>query len=214
MAAALTDAKRRVLDRLKRVEGATAAELAARLGLTEAAVRQHLDALEQNGLVTGRDRPASGRGRPPVVWSLTPVAGELFPDRHDNITVELIDATRAALGEDGLTRVIEARTAAQLASYREDVPGPDEAPLRRRLDALARRRTAEGYMAEVSRERDGWLLVEHHCPVCVAAESCTGLCRAELDLFRETLGPDVEVERTQHLLSGDSRCAYVVRPRD
>ena len=26
--------------------------------------------------------------------------------------------------------------------------------------------------------------------------------------FREALGPDAEVNRDQHLMSGDSRCAY------
>nr|MBA2325379.1 MarR family transcriptional regulator [Actinomycetota bacterium] len=85
--------------------------------------------------------------------------------------------------------------------------------LGRRVGALARRRSAEGYMAEAQRDGDGWMLVEHHCPVCEAAQACTGLCRTELDLFRATLGPDVEVERTQHLLSGDTRCAYRVTER-
>ncbi|HEV2310721.1 MAG TPA: hypothetical protein VGU73_09365, partial [Acidimicrobiia bacterium] len=58
---------------------------------------------------------------------------------------------------------------------------------------------------------DAVLLVEHHCPVCTAAAACTGLCRGELDLFRTVLGDDVEVERTQHLLSGDARCVYRIR---
>jgi predicted ArsR family transcriptional regulator len=57
------------------------------------------------------------------------------------------------------------------------------------------------------------LLLEHHCPICDAASACQGLCRAELDLFRETLGGDVEVTRAQHVLSGDLRCAYRVSPR-
>ena len=209
----MTDAKRRVLDRLKRVDGATAAELAAELSLTEAAVRQHLDGLEANGLVRRRERPASGRGRPPVEWSLTELASELFPDRHGDLTVELIDATRSALGEDGLARVVEARAAAQLASYRAALPAPGAATPRQRLGALAKRRSAEGYMAEVKRDADAWLLVENHCPVCEAAQACTGLCRTELELFRATLGPDVEVERTQHLLSGDARCVYRVTER-
>ena len=31
-------------------------------------------------------------------------------------------------------------------------------------------------------------------------------------MFREALGPDVVVERTQHLLAGDRRCAYRISP--
>jgi predicted ArsR family transcriptional regulator len=209
----VTDAKRRVLDRLKRVDGATASELAGELDLTEAAVRQHLDGLEANGLVTRRDRQSSGRGRPPVEWYLTGVAAELFPNRHGDLTVELIDAVRSAMGEQGLERVIEARSEQQLASYLQELPEPGAAPVGKRVGALARRRSAEGYMAEARRDGDGWLLVEHHCPVCDAAQSCTGLCRTELELFQAALGPDVDVERTQHLLSGDARCAYRVTER-
>jgi len=52
------------------------------------------------------------------------------------------------------------------------------------------------------------LLVEHHCPICTAASACAGLCSSELDLFRDVMGPAVRVERTQHLLAGDRRCAY------
>jgi predicted ArsR family transcriptional regulator len=39
------------------------------------------------------------------------------------------------------------------------------------------------------------------------------LCTSELELFRAALGDDVEVERTQHLMAGDVRCAYRVSAR-
>ena len=45
-------------------------------------------------------------------------------------------------------------------------------------------------------------------PICVAATACQGFCRAELDTFREVLGPDVSVEREEHIVQGDRRCAY------
>ena len=77
-----------------------------------------------------------------------------------------------------------------------------------RLQRLAELRTAEGYLAEVVSDDDGHVLVEHHCPVRDAAGACEGLCGAELELFRNVLGPGVSVERAQHLLSGDGRCAY------
>ncbi len=205
----VTDAKRRVLDRLKRTEAMTAAELASALELTEAAVRQHLDGLAELGLVDGRDRPARGRGRPPVEWSLTAIAMELFPDRHSDLTVELIQAIRNAVGDAGLERVIDERLRGQLEAYRRVVPSGGS--LRQRVSALARQRTAEGYMAEVLPDGASLLLVEHHCPVCTAATECQGLCRGELELFRAALGDGVAIERTSHLLSGDARCTYRIR---
>jgi predicted ArsR family transcriptional regulator len=68
-------------------------------------------------------------------------------------------------------------------------------------------------MAEWSREVDGFVLLENHCPVCAAARSCQGLCREELTLFRRVLGRDVQVERIDHLLAGARRCAYRIRAR-
>src|SRR5262249_53435591 len=117
-------------------------------------------------------------------------------------------------GDDGLDAVVEARTARQLAAYQAVVPAPDAAPLASRLAALARPRAAEGYMAASPRDGDPLLLVGHHGPVCSAAAACTGLCRGELELFRAVLGPAVTVERTQHLMAGDARCAYRVRAAD
>jgi len=75
-------------------------------------------------------------------------------------------------------------------------------------------RTEEGYMAEVRGEKDGsYLLVENHCPICAAANSCQGFCATELDLFRSVLGQGVDVEREDHIVSGDRRCAYRVKPK-
>ena len=53
-------------------------------------------------------------------------------------------------------------------------------------------------------------LVEHHCPIRGAADSCGTLCDAELTLFEQALGPDADVERHQHLLDGGQRCTYRV----
>ncbi len=201
--------KRQIVDRLKRAD-ATVAELAEVLGMTEAGVRQHLDALAEHGLVESRTRPSVGRGRPPTVWTLTDLAQDLFPDRHDDLTVDLISAVRDALGEKGLQQVIDARGKAQQEAYVQALP--KRASLRARVEALARARTDEGYLAEVvdDPEGDGVILVEHHCPICTAASACAGLCASELDVFRKVLGDGVRVERTQHLLGGDRRCAYRV----
>ena len=202
--------KRRIVERLKRAD-AKVSDLARILDMTEAGVRQHLDALAEHGLVVSRTGPAEGRGRPPTVWALTDLAQDLFPDRHDDLTVELITAVRTALGDKGLARVIDARADVQRAAYERVVP--KRAALRARVDALAQARTEEGYVAEVADDPEGRgvFLIEHHCPICTAASACPGLCGSELALFREVLGPKVSVERTQHIIAGDRRCTYLIQ---
>ena len=120
-----------------------------------------------------------------------------------------------------LDAVIESRTAAQRADYEAAIAAGGQS-LREKAETLARRRTAEGYMAEVipadaaGSDRDagdaGVLLIEHHCPICEAAEACLGFCRAELELFQAVLGDGVTLEREEHLLSGGERCVYRLRP--
>src|SRR5947199_509176 len=107
----LPDAKRRVLERLKRAGPATARALAEELALTDVAVRQHLAALEEQGLVDQQTSKPTGPGRAAVTWWLTPLADDLFPDRHADLTVDRIAATRRAIGDAGLERVIGAGAA-------------------------------------------------------------------------------------------------------
>lgn len=196
---------------LKTRGAASAAELAERLEVTPIAVRQHLAALEGEGLVGHREerRPV---GRPARVWSLTPRAAEHFPDTHADLTLDLIAAVRGVFGEPGLDRLIHARAEKQREAYRAKLPGPGS-PVAERVAALAALRREEGYMAACDAEPDGsFLLLENHCPICAAAKLCEGFCRDELDLFRTALGEDVTVKREEHMLAGARRCAYRVTP--
>ncbi len=207
----LSGAKRRIIERLKRADTATAPELAAEFGLTDTAIRQHLEALESAELVERSSGPSSGRGRPPTHWRLAPSASSLFADRHADLTVELIASIRSALGEEALDRVVRTRAERQLATYTAALAGSNS--ISDKVQRLAKLRSAEGYLAEAIESDDSMALVEHHCPIQGAADSCAGLCSAELDLFQKALGPDVAVAREQHLLDGGQRCAYRVTLR-
>lgn len=209
--AELTDAKRRIIEALKRAGDATAHELADQFNTTTTAVRQHLDVLEQSGFVERVEGEIHGRGRPAIHWRTTALTGELFPNRHGELTVELVESIRTMLGDDALDRVIDHRAAQQLASYRAGLPAGSMAA---RVRALAERRSVEGYLAEVVPDGDDLLLIEHHCPINSAASACSGLCRSELEVFQAALGPTVSVTRVQHALSGDARCTYRISHRD
>ncbi len=205
-------ARDRVLLQLKTRGTLTAAQLADRLEITPMAVRQHLAALQSEGLVDF-ETTAQRVGRPARLWSLTGRAADRFPDTHADLTVELLSAMREVFGEEGLDRLIESRSRRQRESYRQRLPDSDR-PLSERVAALSALRREEGYMAEWQEEADGgFLLVENHCPICAAAALCQGFCRDELELFRDVLGADTRVERCEHLLEGARRCAYRVTPR-
>lgn len=195
----------RLLVLLKTRGAQTAAELGAAAGISGEAARQQLVRLAAEGLVLAASE-ARGVGRPVQVWSLTAAGNARFPDGHAELTAHLINSIRAQLGEAVLDRLIESKAAESQTVYRAALEGA--ASLEEKVERLAEARTREGYMAESWAEEGGYVLVENHCPICVAAATCQGFCRAELDTFRQVLGPDATVERNEHIVAGDRRCAY------
>lgn len=196
----------RLLFQLKTRGPAETLALAGALNISRQAVLQHLERLVADGLVDHADQ-RRGVGRPRRIWALTPAAQARFPDTHAQLTLEMLDALRGEFGEAGVDRIIARREAATSRAYVEAMATAKD--LEARIARLAELRTAEGYMADWSSDPGGgFLLVENHCPICAAAAACQGFCRAELQVFRDALGPDVTVERTDHILAGARRCAY------
>jgi len=119
---------------------------------------------------------------------------------------------RDTFGEEGLEQVLVSRCTRQRKDYAKRIKLTDS--LAKKLKELARMRSEEGYMAEVRSDKNGsYILIENHCPICAAANACQGFCSTELDLFRSVLGSGVDVEREEHIVSGDRRCVYRVTPK-
>lgn len=200
---------RRAIVNLLKQQGATdAQDLAAQLGISAMAVRQHLYALQEEKLIAYTEE-AREMGRPAKLWQLTTAADRLFPDGYADLTLSLINSVREAFGDAGLERLLDVRTHHQIDDYHAVVPS--QVSLEEKLDALAALRTEEGYMAEIKPLDDGsFLLIENHCPICAAANACTGLCARELEIFQAVLGEDVVIKRVEHIISGERRCVYQV----
>ncbi|TQV86333.1 transcriptional regulator [Exilibacterium tricleocarpae] len=193
--------------RLLKTRGAmTAQQLAVLLNMTSMGARQHLHHLQNEGLVSTFDRKEKV-GRPSRYWQLTTTAQQHFPDRHADLTLALIDNVRELFGEEGLQQLIDKREREAEANYSRELAALPE--LGARLARLAELRSGEGYMAEVIEQSPGqWLLVENHCPICAAAASCRNFCRSELAIFRRCLR--ARVERSEYILDGARRCAYLI----
>jgi predicted ArsR family transcriptional regulator len=129
---------------------ATAASLGARLGLSPAAVRRHLEALAADGLVEIRhQRPLGprGRGRPAKLFTLTESGRESFPHAYDDLAAAALRYLAEVYGPDAVTAFAESRLAPLEERNREAVATAGDAP--QRLQALARVLSEEGYAATV-----------------------------------------------------------------
>lgn len=215
----------KILQLLKTKGQQTSQQLADSLALTMMGARKHLLNLAEQGLVVaGTDHPegatGSARGRPQQYWRLTKAGHQYFPDRHADVSLQLIDGVRQLFGAAGLEQLIVQRQQQQQVHYLEKLS--EFGDLAAKVQQLANIRQQEGYLAEAyaaahssatsSLGHNSWLLVEHHCPICAAATLCQNFCRSELELFRACVAGVATVERTEHLLSDGSRCAYLFSP--
>lgn len=184
--------------------------VAEALNITVEGARFQLLKLASEGLVEASN-VSKGRGRPQQIWALTSKGHSRFPDSHAELTVRLINTIRDTLGPEALQAVINNSKKAGLDKYLQVTAG--ENTLEGKINKLAETRDAEGYMATWEKDEEGYMLIEHHCPICVAAEVCQNFCSAELETFREVIGDNAEVKRVDHLLSGARRCAYRISPK-
>ncbi|MEV7086423.1 ArsR family transcriptional regulator [Streptomyces sp. NPDC093085] len=193
----------------------TVSELAGRLGLTQAAVRRHLDALVADAMVEPRDQRvygSRGRGRPAKAFALTDCGRDAFDQSYDQLAADALrwiaaTAGGGELGEAAVAAFARARIAAQAAGYRAAVEaaGPG-----RRTEALAKALSADGYAATArgAPHQQGEQLCQHHCPVAHVAEKFPQLCEAETEFFSQLLG--THVQRLATIAHGDGVCTTFI----
>lgn len=184
--------------------------LATHLGASRTGVLQQLHALEQGGLVSHQVE-RHGVGRPRHRYDVTADAQDLFPMDYDGFALGLIEAISAVGGDALLDEVLAARRqqlGARLRQRLAERVAPD-APLADRVRELAVVQDAAGYLAESVIGADGTIrLREHNCAIYHVSRDVNSCCEAELALFREVLGTDVE--RETHIAAGDRSCTYRV----
>lgn len=203
--------REKILHYIKELGPQRADDISNHLGVTAMAVRQHLYAMRDDGLLEER-RQSSIRGRPAKLWALAPNSDDYFPDSHRDLALGLIDTITSAFGAQAMETLLDQRLQDQSKQYLAELSGLES--MSTRLAKLCEIRSREGYMAHVHAESDDlYILAENHCPICAAANVCKGLCAKELTLFRNVLGSQWTVDRTDHILQGARRCAYKIERR-
>ena len=183
-------------------------EMAKRLGITEMAVRRHLNTMERDGLVeTTLSRQAMGR--PTHVYSLTEESEFLFPKNYHGLTLDLLEELVADSPEhtDVVGRLFELRKNKLLRRYEERMK---QESMQQKVEALAHIQNENGYM--VAWEHDevsgGYVIDEFNCPISQVANRFNHACQSELELFKQLLGANVE--RVECLAKEGKRCRYLI----
>ena len=182
----------------------TVAVLAARLDLTPAAVRRHLDHMLASGTVEARDprvRGVRGRGRPAKVFALTEAGRDQFEQQYDDLAAQALRFLARTGGEDAVAAFATERLSGlEQRVHAIQAADPGLSP----SEALARGMSDAGYAASLRTVPVGEQLCQQHCPVAHVAHEFPQLCEAETEMISRILGR--HVQRLATIAHGDGVC--------
>jgi predicted ArsR family transcriptional regulator len=193
---------------------ATATGLSARLGLTPAAVRRHLDNLLADGMIEtriARSYGSRGRGRPARLFAITDEGRSAFEHAYDDLATSALKFIAETAGPEAVAVFARRQVSELERRYRPVVAAAQDGE---RVQALAEALSADGYAASASgapASGGGEQLCQHHCPVAHVAEQYPELCEAETEAFGRLLG--TPVQRLATIAHGDGICTtHVTSP--
>jgi len=183
--------------------GLTVDELTGALKVSRNAVRQHLTALERDGVVArGRTQPSGGR--PEQVYVITEKGQESFPRQYSWFSEMLIGALRAGLGEDG--------AAARLAEMGKSVGAgiaqrmPQATGRKERVASTAAAMSELGYETNVADTEGGLDIEAQNCVFHQLAVKYPEICKFDLALLSSATGQ--KVEHRTCMARGDAKCCF------
>ena len=195
----------------------SAASLGELLSLTPAAVRRHLDALEQANMieVASLKQYGAGAGRPARRYVLAPQGHERLGNDYLMIARNALEMLRDTVGESALETFASARAAEMEARYRPVVEAAGE-DVAARAQALAEAMSRDGFVttAQITEPPAGRLapgkllasiqLCQGHCPIRDLAEDFQVFCEQETGIISDLLG--VDVRRLSTMAGGAHVC--------
>ncbi|BDU07251.1 transcriptional regulator [Nocardia cyriacigeorgica] len=184
----------------------TATAISARLGLTPAGVRRHLDALIDSGQArASRSAPwqQKGRGRPAKQYQLTAAGRGRLGHAYDDLAGAAIRQLGEIGGEKAITEFARKRARTIVAGI-DPVREHTQVETEAKAEEIAEAFTDAGFAATTRKVGTGVQICQHHCPVSHVAEEFPQLCQAELEAFRELLG--THVQRLATIANGDCAC--------
>ncbi|WP_309848606.1 helix-turn-helix transcriptional regulator [Falsarthrobacter nasiphocae] len=206
-----TGTRERVLAAVLTHGPVSALELARMLGLTPAAIRRHLDALQKEDSVEVKlVRGEGGAGRPARRFVASKRSHEGLDDDYAATAAAALRTLGEVGGAEAVRRFARDRFERMGEKYapRVEAAGPD---IDARAQALVEALTEDGF---VGTKRDVGLglppamksvqVCQGHCPILELAAEFPEFCAEETDVFAKLLG--VDVRRLSTLATGGHVC--------
>ncbi|HXH20702.1 MAG TPA: ArsR family transcriptional regulator [Dehalococcoidia bacterium] len=192
----------------------TTAQIAEALGVSQAAVRRHLDGLRADGLIDARlDR--HGVGRPSLVFFPTERGEESSGRRYLQLLTRLFrrldrmdeTAVGGRSGREVLEEALSEVAFEVAAAHEAEVVGTT---LAERVQRASRALKEEGIVDGWRPDGDsGFRLVNGECPYIRIAEITDAPCRSDRQSIELLIG--AHVDQIRRIAEGSPVCEYIVR---
>ena len=202
----LAGTKRDILKLLIRQE-LSAISLAKTLGVSPAAVRQHLETLQALGLVTRRKRVATRPSRPTFLYRLSAQGAGILPKRYDLLLGLVVEVLLERNGPGAVEEIIRAAAERLAERGRHRFRRGDEAAHSKQLVEWLEAELA--WEADVATDRTGRRITIHQCPFQDVAREYPNVCGVFFTTLLRALdaGADVEQAPTP---PAPACCAFVL----
>lgn len=181
--------------------------LAAELGVSPAAIRQHLNTLEALGLVLRR-KLVTSPNRPTYLYRVSPDGMRALPKRYDLLLVSVIEALIEQEGAQGMERIVCDAAHRVAARGRDRLRSPES---QRRWEAILEWLEQEfAWQADVEVEASGGRRITiHQCPFQDLPRSPVDVCGVFFTTLLRALDGDAPVEHATATKT-PACCAFVV----
>ena len=201
---AVTDRTKGRLLALLREGSSTVDDLAAELGLTDNAVRFHIDALEKSGTVEKAGVRRLGVGQPATIYALSKSGDDAFSKAYAPVLIATLAELRERMTPTELMRFLK-RIGKRLARGAGSFSGS----LSTRASQASQLLNDLGGVTVVEKRPDGYTIVGRACPLARAVEQDHCVCAAVTSLVADVVGAEV-VERCDR--SGRPKCRFDITP--
>ena len=194
---------------LKNKRGLTVDELSKRLEITRNAVRQHLAALENDGLVTqGATRPSGGR--PEQLYVLTDAGKELFPRHYSWFAQLIVESIKQESGADGLRERMGAMGSEVAQQLRRQYSGLENQ--QQKVEKLSEVMEQLGYSTQSATVVDGVPTIEaDNCIFHNLAIKNPEICQFDLALL--STFTDSKIDHQECMAKGGNVCRFKFTPK-
>lgn len=193
---------------LQNKDGATLDEIAAHLGITKTAAKEHLLKVQSHGYISFADSKGSV-GRPRRKYFLSTEGHDAFPKQYSWLSNALLEELAKSLGGEGISSLMEtmAETLASAMSDRlKNLKTSAE-----RLTHINSIMNELGYQTSIKQKdiRKGAIIEATNCVYHSVAKKHPELCTFDVKFLEKTSNLDVNLESC--IAKGGSVCRFCLK---